>query len=208
MNNTESIRAKAALEALRRNINPALYTDLISEIALDPETAYQYARYTTHERFPEGEAAIATSSYHSWRYAVEVIEGRFYLGEAAIATHSYHAARYASAFMYERWLEAEPAIIENPMAVWLYCYGAIHARLYEGEAVLMSDLALYIDYVQLYKYRCRELEDAIITGTLDGTYGTCAGGHLMDSYAHRVSWFIKPRYWKALIKNWWNLKLR
>ena len=48
-----------------------------------------------NEPFPEGEAAIAKSSYYSFIYAKWILRKPFPLGEAAIATSAEYSCSYA-----------------------------------------------------------------------------------------------------------------
>ena len=50
----------------------------------DCRAAYEYAMFVVRGRFPEGEAAIATSPYYAYEYAYNVLKGRFPAGEAII----------------------------------------------------------------------------------------------------------------------------
>jgi hypothetical protein len=99
----------------------------------DPEKAYFYAFEKISRRFPEGEAAIATSPYWSYHYARRVIRGRFPEAEAAIATSRW-ALNYAWHVIHEleaggRWPEAEEAIAKDPEDAKFYLEHFPEAKL-------------------------------------------------------------------------------
>ena len=68
----------------------------------DPEKAYFYAEgklaWGDSRRFPEGEAAIATSPYWSYHYAYHIIRGRWPEAEEAIAKDPEDAKFYLEHF--------------------------------------------------------------------------------------------------------------
>ena len=64
----------------------------------DPKKAYFYAFEKISRRFPEGEAAIATSPYWSYHYARRIIRGRWPEAEEAIAKDPEDAKFYLEHF--------------------------------------------------------------------------------------------------------------
>jgi len=103
----------------------------------DPEKAYFYAEgklaWGDSRRFPEGEAAIATSPYWSYHYARRVIRGRFPEAEAAIATSRW-ALNYAWHVIHEleaggRWPEGEEHIAKDPEDAKFYLEHFPEAKL-------------------------------------------------------------------------------
>ena len=64
-------------------------------------------------RWPEGEAAIATSPLRSYYYAHDILKGRFPEGEAAIAQNPNYGYWYACDIIKGRWLECEEALSQS-----------------------------------------------------------------------------------------------
>jgi len=88
-----SKNAKNAYWHARIDVKGRVDPELEAVIAANAEYSYLYAGFIKG-RFPEGEAAIATSAYYAVNYARDVIEGRFPEGEAVIAKDAWWAAKY------------------------------------------------------------------------------------------------------------------
>jgi hypothetical protein len=119
MNTTDRILGEA-----KRKVSPPTEEELT-----DPRRAYYYAINVISRRFPEGEAAIATSPYWSYHYARRIIRGRWPEAEAAIATSSWWGYRYARDVLKGRFPEGEPAIATEPRLAKYYLKQFPEARL-------------------------------------------------------------------------------
>ena len=64
---------------------PPMTKEWKSLLAKSRYAAANYTFYVLHDRFPEGEPAIALSASNSYTYAQDILKGRFILGEPAIA---------------------------------------------------------------------------------------------------------------------------
>lgn len=130
--------------------------------ANSPSTAFHYANEVLNGRFPEGEAAIATSVEYSYEYALDVLRGRFPEGEAIIATNGEYAYRYALKILKKRFPQGEPAIAKSAMASYHYAIHVVRGRFPEGEAAIGEDNNYAEDYaVKVIKGRFPEGEAAI-----------------------------------------------
>ena len=86
----------------------------------DPHKAYKYAAHVLYDRFPAGEAIIASDPQAAYWYALDIVEGRWPEGEAAIATDSDLAERYARRALKGRFRAGEPAIASESGDLRLY----------------------------------------------------------------------------------------
>ena len=84
-----------------------------------PEWAYKQAE-ALHDKFPEGEPAIATNAKSSYWYAYSVLHGPFLLGEKAIANDIEYSFCYALNIIKRKFELGEPAIAEDKLYSRLY----------------------------------------------------------------------------------------
>ena len=110
MNTTDRILGEA-----KRKVRPPTEKELT-----DPGLAYLYARDVIRGRWPEGEAAIATSPEYAYYYAKGVLKGRWPEGEATIAKSPHVAHAYAADVLNGRFPEGEEAIAKDPNAAKWY----------------------------------------------------------------------------------------
>jgi guanylate kinase len=122
--------------------------EVIDYVAADPERSVKYAENVTRYRFPEGEAAIATSAEYSFRYAKEAIKDRFPAGEKAIATSAKWSSMYAKYVIKGRFPAGEAAIATSAEYSFRYAKEAIKDRFPAGEKVIATDPKMSYDYAE------------------------------------------------------------
>ena len=185
-----------------------LTPEQVQLLSIFPKAAQLYASQVIKGRWPQGEAAIATSAEYSYEYAKTALKAnRFPAGEATIAKHSWFACIYAMYILKQPWPEAEPAIKTDPSnynlyknkvlygpwgqgikgiasdidAAFIYAREILKGKFPEGEAILATDPEMAFKYAnEITKDRFPAGEAAI---GKDAEYAT--------NYAHR---FIKDRF--------------
>ena len=121
----------------------------------DPEWAYVYARDFVRDRWPEGEAAIATNPRFSYLYARDLLGGEFTAGEPAIARNAKFSLDYADKVIRGRFIAGEPAIAQSLTMAIDYANNVTRGRFPAGEAVIFGTANQYYanNYVNMLK-RC------------------------------------------------------
>ena len=155
MNTTDRILGEA------RKVRPPTRVEL-----KDPEMAYRYALKFIKGRWPEGEAAIATSPQWANKYAHQIVHGRWPEGEAAIAKDTDQAMWYVMGILKRRWPEGEAAIATSPLRSYYYAHDILKGRFPEGEATIATATDPY--WAQAYLKRFPEAKrEWVMRGWLD-----------------------------------------
>ena len=172
--------------------------EVIDYIAADPERSVEYAKKVTRYRFPEGEAAIATSAEWSFKYAKYAIKERFLEGEAAIATSAEYSYNYASVFsifsMKEGFPEGEKEIVTSAKWSSRYAQDVIQGRFPAGEAAIATSAEFSYEYAKnAIEGRFPEGEKIIATDPgVSYTYAQEVINHVsLDTAGTRTS-YVRP----------------
>ena len=120
--------------ALRTGQRLEQYEDLIASC---PWSSLAYATQIVQGRWPEGEAAIATSAGCSYEHALKIGQ-RFPAGEAIIATDAGWSCHYARNVIKGRWPEGEAAIATSAGCSYDYARDIINGRFPAGEAAIAT----------------------------------------------------------------------
>jgi hypothetical protein len=120
------------------DVDDGLYTYSPEAISKDAKLSFQYAFNILKDRFPEGEAAIATACDWSFYYALK-LRARFHKGEAAIATDSFWSFHYALEILHARFPEGEAAIAKDACLSFRYANEVIKGRFHAGEEIIKED---------------------------------------------------------------------
>ena len=103
-----------------------------------PEWAYKQAE-ALHDKFPEGEPAIAKHTKYSYLYATNILKGPFPLGEPVIAKDPYYAYGYSKYVLKNKFPEGESAIATKSDNSHYYAKFVLKGPFPLGEPAIAKD---------------------------------------------------------------------